>query len=186
MTPPLSLCPQGKKLVCRLYKSPFGLKEAHQNWFTNFFHTIKKAGLVQSHLDYSLIVKTKTLIYNCGAYLCRWYIVITTWNEATTIQSIKQFFYQQFRIKDLHLFKYFLDWKLQGLKQVLSFFNKMRFRDHIWCWLLGCSTIKFFHGNGYKAHRLSSWYVIRSSSLQEVSWTTNLSHSYKTRHYIPS
>ncbi|TXG47930.1 hypothetical protein EZV62_027224 [Acer yangbiense] len=69
MEPCLGLSQQGKKIVYKLNKSLYGLKQASRNWFSTFVNTIQKAGYQQSKTDYSLFTKaqgtsfTTVLIY---------------------------------------------------------------------------------------------------------------------------
>lgn len=48
---------QGEKLVCRLIKYLYGLKQEPREWNVKLIESLIKIGFIQSHLDYSLFTK---------------------------------------------------------------------------------------------------------------------------------
>lgn len=58
---------QGEKLVCRLHKSIYGLKQALRQWNSKFSQALIQFGFIQFEADYSLF--TKGFGNNCVALL---------------------------------------------------------------------------------------------------------------------
>ncbi|KAL5767159.1 hypothetical protein ACOSQ2_013942 [Xanthoceras sorbifolium] len=97
MSPPPGLRRQGEdNLVCRLYKSLYGLKQASRQWFAKFSKAICSAGYVQTQGKSF----TALLIYVDD--------ILITRNDPVSIAATKKFLHSHFHLKDLGNLKYFL------------------------------------------------------------------------------
>ncbi|KAM1845504.1 hypothetical protein ACFX13_019802 [Malus domestica] len=103
---PPGLRRKGEKMVCRLNKSFYGLKQASRSWFHKFSAVIQRCGFQQSKGDYSLF--TKVTCTSFTAVLIYVDDIIITGNDDHAIAVLKDFLHTQFRIKDLGPLKYFL------------------------------------------------------------------------------
>ena len=114
MHPPLGLCQQGEKIVCRLNKFLYDLKQASRSWFHKFSSTIQNVGFKQSRADYSLFTKvhgnsfTTILLYVDD--------MIITGNNEEAIVDLKKYLSTCFRVKDLMSLKYFHGFKVARSK----------------------------------------------------------------------
>ncbi|KAM1364809.1 hypothetical protein ACFX2F_043330 [Malus domestica] len=106
MLPPPGYRRQGERVVCRLQKSLYGLKQASRNWFQKFSSAIHDIGFTQSRADYSLFTK----VSGSSITIVLLYVddMVITGNNDRAINDLKQFLSRCFRIKDLGPLKYFL------------------------------------------------------------------------------
>lgn len=109
---PLGYLPQGEhknksgKLVCKLHKSIYGLKQASRQWNLKFTEAVLKIGFIQSKSDYSMYTRGSgdtfvvILLYVDD-------IILSSPNKQV-IADVKAFLSTVFRLKDLGDLKYFL------------------------------------------------------------------------------
>jgi len=98
--------PNNQRLVCRLNKSLYGLKQASRNWFSKFSQALQSFGFKQSLSDHSLFVwKSGSNITILLIYVDD---MIVTGNNEKSISIVKAFIQSQFKTKDLGTLKYFL------------------------------------------------------------------------------
>nr|KYP37372.1 Retrovirus-related Pol polyprotein from transposon TNT 1-94 [Cajanus cajan] len=106
MKPPLGLSLPHPKLVCKLQKSLYGLKQASRNWNQKLTSELLFLGYKQSFADNSLFVKTQgSMITVLLVYVDD---IVLSDNSFFEIQSVKNHLHSKFHIKDLGPLKYFL------------------------------------------------------------------------------
>jgi len=94
------------KLVSKLHKSIYGLKQSPYAWYAKLSTVLTKLGFTRSNVDHSLFVCIKpdeslvVLIYIDD--------LIVTGNNHAAITNLKSILHQRFAIKDLGFLKYFL------------------------------------------------------------------------------
>ncbi|GAA0143892.1 transmembrane signal receptor [Lithospermum erythrorhizon] len=119
-------------LVCKLNKSPYGLTQAPQCWFSKLATALKRYGFTQSYSDYSLFTLCKgqmrlhVLVYVDD--------LIISGNESTAIFTFKQYLSSCFHMKDLGVLKYFLG---------VEFLHEPR-QDH---WSAALRVVKYLKGS---------------------------------------
>ena len=103
--PSLGLSVESNK-VCHLRRALYGLKQAPRAWFTKFSSTISCLGYMTSHYDSTLFLRRT----NKCTILLLLYVddMIITGDDFIGIQELKDFFSQQFEMKDLEHLSYFL------------------------------------------------------------------------------
>ncbi|KAI9162373.1 hypothetical protein LWI28_026651 [Acer negundo] len=115
MSPPPGLQRQGEKLVCRLHKSLYGLKQASRQWFAKFSKAVCSAGFVQSRADHSLFTKTQGKLFT--VLLIYVDDILITGNDPVSIAATKNFLHSHFNLKDLGILKYFLGIEISASKK---------------------------------------------------------------------
>nr|KYP76233.1 Copia protein [Cajanus cajan] len=94
------------KLVCRLQKAIYGLKQSPRAWFGRFSLAMKKYGYRQSNVDHTLFLKkrkgklTALIIYVDD--------MIITGDDSEEINRIQEQLNSEFEMKNLGELKYFL------------------------------------------------------------------------------
>ncbi|KAL5773198.1 hypothetical protein ACOSQ2_013122 [Xanthoceras sorbifolium] len=115
-TPNRGKLPHGK-VVCRLHKSIYGLKQALRQWYSKFSHALLKYGFFQFKSDYSLFTRGggSTFI----ALLVYVDDIIITSPNLHCISELKTFLHSQFKLKDLGSLKYFVGLKIVRFSNVI-------------------------------------------------------------------
>ncbi|KAL5544289.1 hypothetical protein UlMin_008073 [Ulmus minor] len=106
------------KLVCRLHKSIYGLKQASRQWYSKFSQALLRFGFIQSKSDYSLFTKGKGSSF--VALLVYVDDIIITSPNTHVIASLKTFLHDHFKLKDLGFLKYFLGLEIAKSSQGLN------------------------------------------------------------------
>ncbi|GJR44942.1 putative RNA-directed DNA polymerase [Tanacetum coccineum] len=106
MKPPQGFYPGNDKLVCRLKKSIYGLKQSPRQWNAKLTSVLVENGFCQSKSDYSLYTKSVGDVFL--ALLVYVDDIIVTGNKCVEIEKFKVFLKGKFKIKDLGKLKYFL------------------------------------------------------------------------------
>jgi hypothetical protein len=96
----------GTNQVCKLLKSLYGLKQASCQWYSKFSLSLIAFGFTQSKADYSLFTKVDNSSFT--ALLVYVDDIIVAGNCSSSIESLKSFLHNQFKIKDFGCLRYFL------------------------------------------------------------------------------
>ncbi|KAL4377039.1 hypothetical protein GQ457_02G041930 [Hibiscus cannabinus] len=98
------------RLVCKLNKSIYGLKQASRQWFGTFSQVVLKCGFSQSPSDHSLFVKgtgddfVALLVYVDD--------IILAGQNLELLQGVQLFLKEHFKLKELGELKYFLGFEI--------------------------------------------------------------------------
>lgn len=92
--------------VCKLVKSPYGLKQANWKWYEKLTSLLTNLRYAQSNLDYFMF----TLSRNEHITILFVYVddIILAGTSLSEFDHIKQIFHNAFKIKDLGILKYFI------------------------------------------------------------------------------
>ncbi|KAA3465107.1 Retrovirus-related Pol polyprotein from transposon TNT 1-94 [Gossypium australe] len=103
---PLGFAPDKPGMVCRLWKSLYGLKQTPRCWFVKLVIALKRYGFFQSYFDYLLFTYTKGSVrINVLVYVDD--LLIPGYNSAA-LKTFKGYLSSCFHMKDLGVLKYFL------------------------------------------------------------------------------
>ena len=107
------------KLVCKLNKSLYGLKQAFRQWFSKFSTALAyQLGFQQSKSNYSLFLKkTKDAFIALLVYMDD--ILIASDNKVA-VNELKAILDQKFKLKDLGELKYFLGLEVARFAQGIN------------------------------------------------------------------
>lgn len=98
------------KLVCRLRKSIYGLKQASRNWYQKLSRALIRYGFKQCNADHSLFT------YSIGTTFLAILIyvddLVIAGNDTDVCNSFKAYLSKCFRMKDMGRLKYFLGLEL--------------------------------------------------------------------------
>ena len=92
------------KMVCKLKKFLYGLKQSPCAWFESFSKVIKSHGYSQGQTDHTLFVKHSS---NKGVTILIVYVddIILTGDDFNEMEEIKRLMAMEFEIKDLGTMK---------------------------------------------------------------------------------
>ena len=108
MKQPPGFVAQGQSgLVCRLHRSPYGLKQSPRAWFDRFSSVVQEFGMLRSTVDHSVFY------HRNSSGQCIYLVVYVddifiTGSDQDGIQKLKQHLFTHFQTKDLGKLKYFL------------------------------------------------------------------------------
>lgn len=123
--------------VCRLRKSPYGLKQALRWWFAKLADALLKYGFTQTHSDHSLFVYSKNKV----SLMILVYVddLIISGNSTSEVDSFKAYLSTCFHMKDLSALKYFLGLEVARSPQGIYLCQRKYTLEIITeCGLLGC------------------------------------------------
>ena len=89
--PKVAAASQGARLVCKIHKSIYGLKQPSRQWFAKFSNALLQYDFLQSKSDYSLF--TMGIGYSSIALLVYVDDIILTGSNSAAIASLKDFLY---------------------------------------------------------------------------------------------
>ena len=100
----------GNKLVCKLKKSTYGLKQAAKNWYQELSIFLIQQGLERSKHDYCLFLKNKE---NDKLYVLTWVEdLVIAGNSQTEIDKLKSSLESKFKMDDRGDLEWFLGMRI--------------------------------------------------------------------------
>jgi len=99
------LAPSDSRLICKLQRSLYGLKQSPRTWFGRFSSVLIQFGMTRCEIDHYVF-------YFCSSFGKCIYLVyvddiVIMGDDKPRIQQLKEHLSQQFRTKDLGPLKYF-------------------------------------------------------------------------------
>ncbi|KAE8676646.1 hypothetical protein F3Y22_tig00111582pilonHSYRG00259 [Hibiscus syriacus] len=95
-----------EKLVCKLQKALYGLRQAPRNWYHKLQQCMCDMGFWPSRIDSSLFVSSsKTEVTYVVVYVDD---ILVTCSSNNRVKEVKKQLHDKFSLKDLRLFHYFL------------------------------------------------------------------------------
>ena len=107
------------RMVCKLKKSPCGLKQSPRAWFDRFLKVIRSHGYSQGQTDHTLFVKHSSdgKITTLIVYIDD---IILTRGNFKEMEEIKRLMAMEFEVKDLRTLKSFLGMEVARSKKGIS------------------------------------------------------------------
>ena len=111
-------------MVCKLYKSIYGLKQSPRAWYAKLSSVLEGAGFQRSNADSSMFIRTGV----AGKLVVLIYVddLIITGDNVDEIANLKISLQQKFSIKDLGVLKYFLGIEMASSNKGL-FLNQRKY-----------------------------------------------------------
>jgi len=108
MEQPPGFIAQGKssRLVCRLRKSLYGLKQSPRVWFGKFSNVVQQFGMTQCEADHSVFYYHSSV--GCVYLIVYVDDIVLTGSDNHVISQMKQHLCDHFQTKDLGKLRYFL------------------------------------------------------------------------------
>ncbi|RVW88062.1 Retrovirus-related Pol polyprotein from transposon RE1 [Vitis vinifera] len=103
------------KVVCKLQRALYGLKQSPQVWFGRFSLAMKKYGFKQSNSDHTLFIKHK--VGKVTMLLVYVDDMIITGNDDEEITKLQKELATEFEMKNLGGLKYFLGIEVSRLEE---------------------------------------------------------------------
>lgn len=130
--------PHETKLVCKLNKSLYGLKQASRQWYLKLYEVLPKFGLQQSASYHSFFFQSMaSSFFGIVVYVDD--ILVAT-NKPEMIKVFKQFLANFFKFKDLGAPKYFLGLEIARSKKGILICTRKYAMDLVRdAGLLGCN-----------------------------------------------